>query len=71
MIHDRKKYGLKKNYNKKYNQQITMDFWMTKFRPYLQKPLSWSIFVGLIFPPPNTYVKELSRWVAFSIEFIS
>jgi hypothetical protein len=34
MVHDRKKIWIEKNYNKKFNQQITMDFWMTKFGPY-------------------------------------
>jgi len=31
-----KKYVLK-NYNKNFNQQIIMDFWITKFGPYFQK----------------------------------
>jgi hypothetical protein len=40
-----KKYGLKKNYNKKFNQQITMDFWMTKFKPYFEKSQSLSFLL--------------------------
>jgi hypothetical protein len=44
---------------------------MTKFAPYFFKSLSWSFFIGLIFSPPNMYVKELSRWVAFHMDFIS
>jgi hypothetical protein len=38
---------IEKNYNKNFNQQITMDFWMIEFEPYFQKFLSWSFFVGL------------------------
>jgi hypothetical protein len=49
MIHNGKKIWIEKNHNKNFNQQITMDFWMTKFGPYFQKPQSWSFFVGLIF----------------------
>jgi hypothetical protein len=52
MIHDGEKKGIEKNYYKKFNQQIAMDFWMTKFGPYFQKSLSWSFFVGLIFFSP-------------------
>jgi len=44
---------------------------MTKFGPYFSKSLSWSFFIGLIFFPTNMYVKELSRWVAFHMDFIS
>jgi len=40
-----KKNGLKNNYNKNFNQQIIMDFWMTKFGPYLPKSLFLSFFV--------------------------
>jgi hypothetical protein len=36
---DKKKFNL--------NQQIVMDFWMTKFEPYFQKT-SQSFFIGLI-----------------------
>jgi hypothetical protein len=64
-----KKIWIEKNDNKNFNQQIIMDFWMTKFGPYFSKSLSW--FIGLIFFPPNMYVKELSRWVAFHMDFIS
>jgi hypothetical protein len=62
-----------KKLQKKFNQQITMDFWMTKFGPYFLKSLSWSFIVGLIFPPPapNMYVKELFRLVAFHMDFIN
>jgi hypothetical protein len=52
MIHDEKKIWIEKNYNKKFNQQIIMNFQMTKFGPYFQKSQSWSFFVGLIFFPP-------------------
>ncbi len=34
-----KKIWIKENYNKSFNQQITMDFWMTKFGLYFQKSL--------------------------------
>jgi hypothetical protein len=37
MILDGKKTWIEKNYNKKFNQQITIDFWMTKFGPYFLK----------------------------------
>jgi hypothetical protein len=37
MILDGKKTWIEKNYNKKFNQQITIDFWMTKFGPYFPK----------------------------------
>ncbi len=60
------KNGLRKNYNKKFNQQITMYFQMTTFQSYFPKSLSWSIFVGLILFPSNMYVKEFARWVALS-----
>jgi hypothetical protein len=26
-----------KNYNKNFNEQIILDFWMTRFGPYFQK----------------------------------
>ncbi len=51
MIQNGKKNWIEKHYNKSFNQQIIMDFWMTKFRPYFQKSLSCSFFVGLIFFP--------------------
>jgi hypothetical protein len=44
---------------------------MIKFGPYLPKSLSWSFFIGLIFFSPNMYVKELFKWVAFHMDFIS
>ncbi len=47
--HDGKKKWIKKNYNKNFNKQIIMDFWMTKFGPYFQKSQSWWFFVGLMF----------------------
>jgi hypothetical protein len=34
-----KKIWIEKNYNKNFNQQIIMDFWMTKFGPYFSKPI--------------------------------
>jgi hypothetical protein len=40
MILDGKKIWIQKNYNKNFNQQIIMDFWMTKFGPYFSKSLS-------------------------------
>jgi hypothetical protein len=43
------KKSIEKNYKKNFNQQITKDFWMTKFRPYFQKSQSWSFFIILIF----------------------
>jgi hypothetical protein len=36
-----KQIWIEKNYNKKFNQQITMDFWMTKFGPHFQKSQSY------------------------------
>jgi adenylate cyclase len=71
MIHDGKTNMDWKNYNKNFNQQITMDFWMTKFESYFPKFLFWSFFVELIFFPTNMYVKELSRWAAFHMDFIN
>jgi hypothetical protein len=70
MIFDGKKKWIEKNYNKIFNQQIIMDFWMTKFGPYFPKSLSWSFFIGLIFFPPNMHVKKLSRWATFHMDFI-
>jgi len=67
-----KQIWIEKNYNKKFNQQITMNFWMTKFGPYFQKSLSWSFFYQIdISLPLNMYVKELSRWATFHMDFIS
>jgi hypothetical protein len=65
MIHDGKKSVDWKNYNKNFNQQITMDIWMTKFGPYFQKSQFWSFFVGLI------YNKKNSKWAAFHMHFIN
>jgi hypothetical protein len=36
-----KKIWIEKIYNKNFNQQIIMDFWMTKIGPYFQKSQSW------------------------------
>jgi hypothetical protein len=71
MVHDGKKKWIEKNYNKKINQQITMDSSMTKFGPNFLKSLSWLFFVGLIFFPPNMYVKFFFRWASFHMDFIS
>jgi hypothetical protein len=34
MIHDGKQTWIEKSYNKNFSEQITMDFWMTRFGPY-------------------------------------
>jgi len=44
MIHDGEKKWIEKKYNKNFNEQLTMNFWMTKFGPYFQKSQSWSFF---------------------------
>jgi hypothetical protein len=50
MMFDGKKKWIEKKYNKNFNQQITMDFWMTKFEPYFLSPylghclLDWYFF---------------------------
>ncbi len=46
---------IEKHYNKNFDKQITMDFWLTKFGPYFQKSQSWSFFVGLMYFSPNMY----------------
>jgi hypothetical protein len=52
MIHDGEKIWIEDKYNKNFNQQITMNFWMTKFGPFFQKSLSWSILCWIdIFSP--------------------
>jgi hypothetical protein len=52
MILDGKKKWIEKNYNKNFNQQIIIDFWMTKFEPYFPKSLFLVIFYWIdIFPP--------------------
>jgi len=66
-----KKIWIEKNYNKNFNQQIIMNFRMTKCEPYFSKSLSWSFFIGLIFFPLKMYVKELSRWATFHMDFIN
>jgi len=66
-----KQIWIEKNYNKNFNQQIIMDFWMTRFGLYFQKSQSWSFFVGLIFFLPNMYVKEFFTWAAFHMDFIN
>jgi hypothetical protein len=71
MIHDGEKKWIKKNYNKNFNQQITMDFLMTKFRLYFPKFQSRSLFVELIFFPPNMYNNFFCKWVAFHMDFIT
>jgi hypothetical protein len=48
MIHDGGKNMDWKIYNKNFNQQITMNFWMNWFEPHFQKSLSWSFFIKLI-----------------------
>jgi hypothetical protein len=35
-----KQIRIEKTYNKNFNQEIIMDFWMTKFGPYFQKSQS-------------------------------
>jgi hypothetical protein len=37
MMHDGEKKWIEKHYNKNFNQQIIMDFQMTRFGPYFQK----------------------------------
>jgi hypothetical protein len=71
MIHDGKENMDWKNYNKKFNQQIIMDFWMTRSEPYFQKSQSWLFFVELIFLSPNMYDKYFFRWATFHIDFIN
>jgi hypothetical protein len=39
-----KEIWIENNYQKKFNQQITMDFLMIRFRHYFQKSQSWSFF---------------------------
>jgi len=64
MIHDAKKLWIEKNYNKKFNEQIIMDFLMTKFGPIL------IIFCYIEFFSPNTYIKCFFKWRAFYMNFI-
>jgi hypothetical protein len=59
MINDGKKIWIEKNYDKNFNQEVTMDFWMTKFEPYFQKSQSWSFFFGLIFFPLTCIIKKI------------
>jgi hypothetical protein len=72
-IHDTwwKKKWIEQNYNKNFNQQITMDFWMTKFGPHFPKSLSWSFFVGLIFFPLTCMLKNCVDGKTFHMDFIS
>jgi hypothetical protein len=57
-----KQIWIEKHYNKKFNQQITMDLMiMTVFGPYFQKSQSWSFFVGLIFLSLNMYNKKFLK----------
>jgi hypothetical protein len=70
MIHDGKKW-IKKNYNKNFNQQIAMDFWMTKFGPCFQKSHSWFVLLDWYFYPPNMYDNFVSKWTAFYMDFIN
>jgi hypothetical protein len=58
MIHDGKKKWVEKNYNKNFNQQITMDFLMTRFGPYFQKSQSWFFFWIDIFSPLTCIIKS-------------
>jgi len=44
-VYDGKKNMDWKKLQQNFNQQIIMDFWMTKFGPYFQKSQSWSSFV--------------------------
>jgi hypothetical protein len=52
MIDDGKKIWIEKNYNRNFNQQITMDFWMTRFGLSFQKSQSWSFFLDWYFFSP-------------------
>jgi hypothetical protein len=73
MIHDGGKKWIEKKYNKNFNQQTIMNFWMTKFGPYFQKSPSWSFYLLDWHPPPllDMYLKEFSKLVAFHMDFIS
>jgi len=71
MIHDGEKKWIKKNYNKNFNKQITMDFQMTRSEPKFQKFQSWSFFIRLIFFLPNMYSKEFFKWETFYMDFIN
>jgi hypothetical protein len=72
MIHDGKKKWIEKNYNKKFNQQMIMDFWMTKFGPLFSEVLILVIFLlDWLFPPLNMYNEEFLKWVTFHIDFIN
>jgi hypothetical protein len=62
---------IEKNYNKNFNKQITMDFWIIIFEPYFQKFQSWSFFVGLNFFSPNIYDKDFLKWATFHMDFIN
>jgi hypothetical protein len=70
MIHDGKKMNWE-NYNKKFNEQKIMDFWMTIFGPYFQKSQSLSFFVRLIFFSLNMYNKDFLKWASFHMDFIN
>jgi len=60
-----------KNYNKNFNQQITMDFeWPNLDLIFLSHYLSHFLLHWYFFPL-NMYVKELFKWVAFHMDFIS
>jgi hypothetical protein len=49
---------IEKHYNKNFDQQIAMNFWMTKFGPYFQKSISSGHFLlNWYFFPPNMYIK--------------
>ncbi len=71
MIDDGKKIWIEKNYNRNFNQQITMDFLMTRFGLSFKSPNLGHFFWIDIFFPPNTYNKEFSRWASFHMDFIN
>jgi hypothetical protein len=59
LIYDGKIYMDWKNYDKNFNQQITMDFWMTKFGPYFLKVPILVIFCWIdIFSPITCMLKN-------------
>jgi hypothetical protein len=50
-----KEIWIENNYQKKFNQQITMDFLMIRFGHYFQKSQSWSFFKDQYFFTFNMY----------------
>jgi hypothetical protein len=71
MIHDGKnKNGLKNITTKKFNEQIIMDFWMTRFESYFKSPNLCHFLLDLYFFSPNMYNKIFFKWASFHMDFI-